>query len=135
MSNSYSKIAHENLNALAKPPGSLGQLESIAIRLSEAQQKYPPTAHSPHVLIFAGDHGVTEENVSAYPSEVTLAMIATISSGKSAVGVLAKQSAAQLRVVNVGAKGAPQQLKTPDWIHYINESIGQGTQDFASVMQ
>ncbi|MEC8379974.1 MAG: nicotinate-nucleotide--dimethylbenzimidazole phosphoribosyltransferase [Myxococcota bacterium] len=129
MSKTYSEIAQHQLNALAKPPGALGQLEAIALRLSEAQQKFPPTAHSPHVLIFAGDHGVTEENISAYPSEVTLAMIATISSGKSAVGVLAQQSAAQLRVVNVGAKNAPPSLHTPDWIKYINASVGQGTQN------
>jgi NaMN:DMB phosphoribosyltransferase len=65
----------------AKPHGSLGRLERIAARLAVPQQSLSPQTHPRCITLFAGDHGVVESSVSAWPSAVTTAMMATIAGG------------------------------------------------------
>ena len=99
----YYKMTRDYFDTLAKPLGSLGQLEHLAARLSEAQREFPPKFEKPGIVIFAGDHGVVnEESVSLYPMAVTKAMVHTFLKGKAAISVLANQSRASLEVVNCG---------------------------------
>ena len=91
---------------LTKPPGSLGRLEDLTAWLAAWQRRHPPTLDHPEILVFAGNHGVTAQGVSAYPSEVTAQMVANFASGGAAINQLARLSAAALRVT-------PLSLDTP----------------------
>jgi nicotinate-nucleotide--dimethylbenzimidazole phosphoribosyltransferase len=87
---------------LTKPPGSLGQLEAIAVTLAGLQQRQAPQINHITISIFAADHGIAAENVSAFPQAVTAEMVRNFAGGGAAIAVLAKQLNAQLRVCNVG---------------------------------
>lgn len=87
---------------LTKPAGSLGRLEDIAHRVCAAQGTVTPTVARRAVVVFAADHGVTEEGVSAYPRAVTAQMVANFQAGGAAVCALAKAAGAALHVVDVG---------------------------------
>ena len=67
----FAERARARQERLTKPPGSLGRLEEIAIRLAAIQRTDTPKTRPRAIVLFAGDHGVTEEGVSPYPSEVT----------------------------------------------------------------
>eukprot|EP00439_Symbiodinium_sp_Y106_P088433 s1_g969.t1 len=112
---------------LTKPAGSLGQLEEVAIQLASLCNTERPNVSAPHILIFAGDHGITAEGVSAYPSEVTAQMLANFVSGGAAISVLAREQGARLQVVDVGtlAKDAPDDVHT-DKIAYGTENFRRG---------
>lgn len=102
--------AAERQTQLTKPLGSLGQLETIAIRLAGMQGKLKPSLAQVHISIFAGDHGIVEEGVSAFPQEVTTQMIANFLQGGAAISVLAKELGASFEVVDTGTKLAlPEQ--------------------------
>jgi nicotinate-nucleotide--dimethylbenzimidazole phosphoribosyltransferase len=94
---------------LTKPQGSLGQLESISIQV--AGIKGNPRPQIVHKVIFtlAGDHGVTEEGVSAYPSEVTPQMVYNFLRGGAAINVLARQVGAKVIVVDLGVTSILEQ--------------------------
>ncbi|MFP5286254.1 MAG: nicotinate-nucleotide--dimethylbenzimidazole phosphoribosyltransferase, partial [Thermoanaerobaculia bacterium] len=77
----------DHLGALAKPPGSLGRLEDLAARLCLIQQTLAPRTAPRRAVLFAADHGVVEEGVTAWPSEVTRLMVETIVSGGAASSV------------------------------------------------
>lgn len=85
-----------------KPPGSLGRLEGLALQLGLMQQSPAPEIRRPALLVFAGDHGVTAEGVSPYPSEVTAQMIGNFLSGGAAASVFARESDLQLAVIDAG---------------------------------
>ncbi|GAX89364.1 nicotinate-nucleotide--dimethylbenzimidazole phosphoribosyltransferase [Effusibacillus lacus] len=89
---------------LTKPPGSLGMLEEIGIRLAGIQGATIPTAEPAAVVVMAGDHGVTEEGVSAFPSEVTVQMVLNFMAGGAAINVLARNAGADVHVVDIGVK-------------------------------
>jgi len=78
------------IDAKAKPPGALGRLEELAVQLGVVQGRLDPRADETVVLLFAGDHGLTAEGVSAYPSEVTAAMVQLILDGRASVNALAR---------------------------------------------
>jgi len=84
---------------LTKPAGALGKLEDIAIWAAAWQGRNPPTAETPQVCVFAGNHGVTAQGVSAFPSEVTVQMVANFSHGGAAINQLSQVSGARLDVV------------------------------------
>ncbi len=91
---------------LTKPAGSLGRLEELGVWLAACQGACPPKPLArPRVVVFAGDHGVAAQRVSAYPSEVTAQMVANILSGGAAVNVLAETAGATVRVVDVAVDG------------------------------
>jgi len=94
--------AAERQAQLTKPPGSLGQLEAIAVRLAGLQGTERPALDRLHVTVFAGDHGVTAEGVSAFPQVVTLEMVKNFARGGAAISVLALELGAELEVVDVG---------------------------------
>ncbi len=90
------------LDGLAKPPGSLGRLEALAVRLALIQDRPDPRVERVAAYVFAGDHGLTAEGVSAYPSAVTGAMVATFLAGRASVNALARACGVEVRVVDAG---------------------------------
>ena len=98
----FQQQATERQTQLTKPPGSLGQLEDIAIRLADCQQTETPLAEKVHIAVFAGDHGVADEGVSAFPQEVTAQMVMNFLHGGAAISVLAKQLNAELDIIDTG---------------------------------
>jgi nicotinate-nucleotide--dimethylbenzimidazole phosphoribosyltransferase len=83
---------------LTKPPGSLGRLEEVIAWLAQWQGRNPPRLDRVEVLVFAGNHGITAQGVSAYPSEVTAQMVANFAAGGAAINQLARIAQAKLRV-------------------------------------
>jgi nicotinate-nucleotide--dimethylbenzimidazole phosphoribosyltransferase len=88
-----------------KPLGALGQLETLAHRLGRIQKRDVITFTSPQMLVFAADHGITAEGVSAFPQAVTLQMVANMLDGGAAVNVFARQHAFAVTVVDAGVAG------------------------------
>ncbi|QVM92680.1 nicotinate-nucleotide--dimethylbenzimidazole phosphoribosyltransferase [Pseudomonas entomophila] len=111
---------------LTKPTGSLGQLEGLAIRLAGLQGRERPTLEQVAITIFAGDHGVVEEGISAYPQAVTGQMLRNFVSGGAAISVLARQLEASLEVVDLGT--VDPSLDLPGVRHL---RLGAGTGNFA----
>jgi nicotinate-nucleotide--dimethylbenzimidazole phosphoribosyltransferase len=94
--------ARQRLAALAKPTGALGRVEDLAAWLSACQDACPPRPpERVRLVVLAGDHGVAARGVSAYPAEVTAAMVNAFASGTAAAGVLARQHGVALRVLDV----------------------------------
>src|ERR1700761_5761103 len=92
--------------SLTKPPRSLGRLEDIVAWLAHWQGHAPPRLDRVDILVFAGNHGVAGQGVSAYPAEVTAQMVANFSAGGAALNQLARSAGAKLRVI-------PLSLETP----------------------
>jgi len=90
---------------LTKPPGSLGRLEQLAITLASVQASDTPAVDNIYISVFAGDHGVCDEGISAFPQEVTTQMIANFAHGGAAISVMARELGARLEVVNLGTVG------------------------------
>ena len=84
---------------LTKPPGSLGRLEAAVQWLALWQGQNPPRLGTVEILVFAGNHGVTAQGVSAYPAEVTAQMVANFAAGGAAINQLAQLAGAELRVI------------------------------------
>lgn len=95
---------------LTKPPGSLGQLEAIAVRLAGLQGRERPRAGRVWIAVFAGDHGVAEEGISAFPQAVTGEMLRNFAGGGAAIAVLARELDATLEVVNLGTVNDPGEI-------------------------
>ncbi len=95
--------AWRHLDQLTKPPRSLGRVEETAARLCGIQKTKQPQTKPRSVIIFAGDHGVCEEGVSAFPQPVTIEMMKNMANGGAAVSVLSKLHQAKLRIIDVGS--------------------------------
>ncbi|MEF8793179.1 nicotinate-nucleotide--dimethylbenzimidazole phosphoribosyltransferase [Thiohalorhabdus sp.] len=102
--------AREHQGQLTKPAGSLGQLEGLAVRLAGLQGRVNPDLSNVRIAVFAADHGVAAEGVSAFPQAVTTEMIRNFSRGGAAVSVLAGELGADLEVVELGAAVDPGPL-------------------------
>ena len=87
---------------LTKPPGSLGKLEALGVRLAGVYGSERPQIEKKAVVVFAADHGVTRAGVSAYPQAVTAQMVSNFLRGGAAVNALARVAGAELYVVDVG---------------------------------
>ncbi|MDQ7004329.1 MAG: nicotinate-nucleotide--dimethylbenzimidazole phosphoribosyltransferase [Ghiorsea sp.] len=96
--------ARARQDSLTKPRGSLGKLEDIACWFATRQAKIIPDTLKPHISIFAADHGVTIEGISAFPSAVTGEMVKNFASGGASINVLAKQAHASLHIIDVGVR-------------------------------
>lgn len=97
---------------LTKPPGSLGALEALAVRLAALQHSARPTVDRVWISVFAADHGVAAEGVSAFPQAVTGEMVRNFASGGAAISVLARALGATLEVVNLGTVNDPGEIAT-----------------------
>ncbi len=89
-------------NQLTKPPGSLGQLERLAVELAGIQGRDRPSVDAKAVVVAAADHGVATEGTSAYPQEVTTQMVLNFLHGGAAINVLARHAGARVAVVDMG---------------------------------
>lgn len=119
--------ARARIDALTKPPGSLGRLEALAVQLSAIAGSVVARAYTAKaVLVAVGDHGVTAEGVSAYPAEVTPQMVATFLRGRAAINALARVSGADVYVANFGVRS---ELAAHPAL--LDLSIARGTQNFA----
>lgn len=110
---------------LTKPPGSLGRLETLAIRLSGMQGQLQPQLNTILIVVFAADHGVAEEGVSVFPQIVTTEMVRNFARGGAAISVLARRLGAELQVVDVGTAHPPGELPG-----VLNQRIAAGTENF-----
>jgi nicotinate-nucleotide--dimethylbenzimidazole phosphoribosyltransferase len=102
VSEAWRTVARRRLDTLTKPLGSLGQLEDLAAQFVAIRgERWQEPIHK-GVYIFAADHGVTAEGVSAYPTEVTRQMVLNFLAGGAAANVLARSNHAALTVIDVG---------------------------------
>lgn len=118
--------ATERQMQLTKPPGSLGKLEELAIKFSAIQKTQNPQVKNVQISIFAADHGIANENVSAFPQVVTTEMIKNFSRGGAAISVLAKELDAKLEVVDLGTIVEAGELNG-----VISNRIASSTENFA----
>jgi nicotinate-nucleotide--dimethylbenzimidazole phosphoribosyltransferase len=99
---SHREAARVRQGELTKPAGSLGRLETLAIELAGLQHTDRPRATRAPIIVFAGDHGVAAQGVSAYPQQVTIAMMSNFAVGGAAISVLARELGSRLEVVDAG---------------------------------
>lgn len=122
--------AKNRWDQLTKPIGSLGQLELLGLRLAAMQGSELPTTDRKTIILAAGDHGVTVEGISAYPSIVTQQMIANFLRGGACINALARQGGIDLVVADVGVDGA---IDVPAKVaaRFIECKVGRGTRNMA----
>jgi nicotinate-nucleotide--dimethylbenzimidazole phosphoribosyltransferase len=119
-------IAQKHLDNLTKPLGSLGRLEEFAQRLVAITENRKPVLDKKVIFTFAGDHGVVDEGVSAYPKEVTPQMVFNFLRGGAGINVLARHAGAEIVVVDIGVD-----FDFDDTEGLINMKVMKGTRNFA----
>lgn len=113
-----------HLDALTKPPGSLGRLEELVVRYCLCRGRADADIGKAMVCTFAGDHGITDERITPYPSEVTAQMVANMAAGGAAVSVMARQAGAEALVIDVGVKA---DIPVGDGV--VAKNVGRGTRN------
>jgi nicotinate-nucleotide--dimethylbenzimidazole phosphoribosyltransferase len=113
------------LDTRTKPQGSLGKLETLAIRIGLALQSEQPRFTQPRIMVFAGDHGIAPAGVSAFPQDVTAQMVMNYLSGGAAINVLARQLGLALAVIDAGVASRLQPAPG-----LLDRSIGRGTRNY-----
>ncbi len=127
ISQAHVEAARARQAILTKPAGSLGRLEDIACQLAGIQRSEKPVIENKWVVVAAGDHGVVEEGVSAFPQAVTAQMVANFLGGGAAVSALARQAGADVKIVDAGvANPIPG-----DTSELVDLKLTNGTQNFA----
>lgn len=124
---SLNEALQHKIDFKTKPHGALGVLEEIALRIGGIQSTLTPRLAAPHMIVFAGDHGLANEGVSAYPQEVTFQMVLNFLGGGAAVNVFCRQNGIALKVVDAGVN---HDFEACDGL--IHAKIGRGT---ASALQ
>ncbi len=122
---SLQKDIQAHLDNLTKPKGSLGRLEEFAARYCMITGKLRPAIPSKAVLVFAGDHGVTDENISAFPREVTFQMVHNFLEGGAGINVLARHVGATVKVLDIGVDH-----DFPPVPGLVNIKVAHGTRNF-----
>jgi nicotinate-nucleotide--dimethylbenzimidazole phosphoribosyltransferase len=118
------KIQHK-IDQKTKPLGSLGKLEKIALQIGEIQNSLSPRLSKPTIVVFAADHGIAQEGVSAYPSEVTAQMVLNFLAGGAAINVFCKKNSLDLAIVDAGVNYDFRGLEK-----LLDAKIAFGTQSF-----
>ncbi|MDQ7970241.1 MAG: nicotinate-nucleotide--dimethylbenzimidazole phosphoribosyltransferase [Oxalicibacterium faecigallinarum] len=116
------------IDGKTKPPGSLGMLEKLAHQIGMVQQTVRPAIVSPALIVFAGDHGIVEEKISAYPQSVTWQMVENFLAGGAAINVFARQNACALHIVDAGVNH-----DFGDRAGLLNRKVAAGTRNFATM--
>jgi nicotinate-nucleotide--dimethylbenzimidazole phosphoribosyltransferase len=114
------------IDGKAKPPGSLGRIEDLAVQLGMIRHPAEPRVDSAVLLVFAADHGLTQEGVSQYPSAVTVAMVMTYLAGRASANAFAAASGVAIRVIDAGVAA-----ELPDHPDLIAAKIRMGTANAA----
>lgn len=114
------------LDQKTKPPGSLGELEKLALQAGLVQHTLQPQLRRPHLVVFAADHGIVAEGVSPYPAEVTGQMVRNFAAGGAAINVFCRLHGLQLLVVNAGVRASLADLGAA----VRNEYVAAGTRNF-----
>ena len=114
------------IDAKTKPPGSLGRVEALAAQIGRIQGTITPRLRHCRLTLFAGDHGIASEGVSAYPQAVTRQMVANFLAGGAAANVFARANGVEIEVVDAGVAGEP--LDAPG---LVSRRIAPGTLNFA----
>ncbi|WP_127470525.1 nicotinate-nucleotide--dimethylbenzimidazole phosphoribosyltransferase [Thiomicrorhabdus aquaedulcis] len=122
----WSERAAIRQQSLTKPAGSLGVLEALAIQLAGHQGCECPSIVLPWISVFAADHGIAQQGVSAYPAVVTAEMVKNFSAGGAAITVLARAHQAAFEVVDVGVLADVAPLK-----NLVSNRVAAGTFDFS----
>jgi len=130
----FAEKAQKRLDNLTKPPGSLGRLEEFARRLVAITENTMPVLDKKVIFTFAGDHGVAEERVSAYPKEVTRQMVFNFLNGGAGINVLARHAEAEVFVVDIGVdfdftKAGDSPLKWETGGLFISKKVVMGTKN------
>ncbi len=115
------------IDAKTKPLGALGVVETAAMQIARIQNTLMPRLRSCRLTLFAGDHGITEENVSAYPQAVTRQMVGNFLAGGAAANVFARTNGVDLQVVDAGVAGDP--LEAPG---LVSRRMAAGTRNSAA---
>lgn len=118
------EAARARQDTLTKPPGSLGRLEALSVRLAGITGQARPHLDQRLVVVAAGDHGVSLRGVSAYPREVTVQMVQNFLEGGAAINVLAQHAGARVRIVDAGVA-----LETPEHPDLLRLRLAPGTDD------
>ena len=118
--------AQKHLDNLTKPPGSLGRLEEFARRLVAITEDARPILDKKVIFTFAGDHGIVDESVSAYPKEVTPQMVFNILAGGAAINVLSRHAGSDVVVVDIGVD---HDFGTMEGL--VDRKVMRGTRNFA----
>jgi len=127
LSNTWYDKAWARLDNLSKPRRSLGMLEEIAARAVAIREAERPSLDKKAVFVFAGDHGVVAEGVSAYPQEVTGAMVRNFLAGGAGINVLARKAGAVVSVIDIGMK---EDIKDIEGL--IRKNVKRGTENIAA---
>lgn len=118
--------ANHKIDNKTKPPGSLGRLEALAVQMCLIQNTLDPAVRNKNLFVFAADHGVTAEGVSAFPSEVTGQMVKNFLAGGAAINVLCRHYGIAMKVVDMGVAG-----EFDDHPDLIKKKVAPGTQNLA----
>src|SRR5690349_17949739 len=118
-------ILQRRLDTRTKPQGSLGALEALAVRIGLALDSETPVFQAPKVFVFAGDHGIAVDGVSAFPQAVTAQMLLNYLRGGAAINVLARQHGLALSVVDAGVA-----IDIGDHPSLISRVIARSTRNF-----
>ncbi|HOG19243.1 MAG TPA: nicotinate-nucleotide--dimethylbenzimidazole phosphoribosyltransferase [Salinivirgaceae bacterium] len=115
----------EKIDLKTKPLGSLGYLEKLALQIGTIQNTLTPNLQKPTIVVFAADHGIAKEGVSAYPSEVTYQMVKNILNRGAAINVFCQQNNIDIQLVDAGVN-----FDFCDYNSLINAKIAKGTNNF-----
>lgn len=117
----------QHIDNKTKPIGALGYLESIAFKIGRIQHTLTPTLRNPHIVVFAGDHGISNSGVSAYPQEVTFQMVLNFLNNGAAINVFTNQHNIDFTVVDAGVN---HDFGTISDTRFVSKKIGMGTHNY-----
>ena len=117
-------------NSRTKPPGSLGMLEEIAHQAGLVFQSPAPFIKSPHIVVFAGDHGAAQSGISPYPQEVTVQMVLNYMAGGAAINVIARHNRLKITVVDAGVATDINPAKACEDVKFIDAKVAYGTRNY-----